>query len=58
SPATGQRVERPVQGRDRAFDLWLVNFHAQAQPQAHDCRLDDAPPQAISGYDYRQYHCF
>ncbi|NEQ27460.1 MAG: glycosyltransferase [Microcoleus sp. SIO2G3] len=53
-----QTLDRALEQAARPFDLWLVNFHAQAQPQAHDCRLDDAPPQAISGYDYRQYHCF
>jgi len=52
-----QTLDRSIAQLPRPFDLWLINFHAPAQPEAQSCRLDANPPQHINGYEYRLYHC-
>jgi uncharacterized membrane protein len=41
----------------QSIDLWLVNFHADANLAASGCVLDRQPTRFVSGYSYQRYHC-
>lgn len=51
-PATMQQI---LDQLPRPLDLWLVNFHFNAQ--LNNCFADDQSLLLINGYDYKIYHC-
>lgn len=50
-------LQKVVYQLERPFDLWVVNFLPDPDPEINSCSLDTGSRPKMNGYKHRLYHC-
>ncbi|MEG4581639.1 glycosyltransferase family 39 protein [Microcoleus sp. MON1_C5] len=50
-------LDKTLSQLERPLDLWLVNFRAPVNLEAHNCQVESRDLPAVDGYEYQVYHC-